>query len=335
MIDNMDARVPVTILTGALGSGKTTLLNRILRENHGLKVGVIVNEFGELSIDHHLVVNTDEEVVELSNGCVCCTVRDDLLWSVTRMILRPDKIDYLIVETTGLADPRPVAQTFLHEDLYDHVRLDAIITVVDAANFHQNLLHSSTSIDQILAGDLLLLNKIDLVDERLLPEIRSEIEDINPAARLLETVSGEADLRLLLDLDLHGKKTEAALIAETAEPQGDFVSFGQLVASGANEGNHLTREEISSVSFVAPHPFDYEKLSEFLETLPRTIFRGKGILWLEGYEEQLIFHLVGDRSTATVGEPWGEAARESKLVLIGKGLDREGLLEALANCLQK
>ncbi|MCX7570174.1 GTP-binding protein [Tumebacillus sp. DT12] len=327
MIENIDRRVPATLLTGALGSGKTTLLNRILKEQHGLKIGVIVNEFGELSIDHHLVMNTDEEVVELSNGCVCCSVRDDLLWAVTRMLLRPEKIDYLVVETTGLADPRPVAQTFLHEDLYDHVRLDSIITVVDAANFHENLLHSSTTLDQILAGDLILLNKIDLVEEKMRKEILEELEDINPAARVLESVSGEVDLRLLLDIDLHQNKIAAEPSADA--PKGDFVSFDQLTAS------HLEREEISSISFAAEHPFDYEKLSEFLESLPRNIFRGKGILWIDSYEEQLIFHLVGDRSTATLGEPWGEKMRQSMLVLIGKGLDREALLAELDRCLDK
>lgn len=328
MFERVDKRIPVTLLTGALGSGKTTLLNRILTEQHGMKIGVIVNEFGELSIDHHLVVGTQEEVVELANGCICCTVREDLLDAVAGLLKRQD-LEYLIVETTGLADPRPVAQTFLHDELHDIISLDAIITVIDAVNFHQNIQLSGTTIDQILAGDLILLNKIDLVDEGDRSEIRAEIEDINPSARILETVQGQADLRLLLDVDLHRQKPVPA----GAETSGDFVSFDALVQSGQGEGNHLSREEISSVSFVAPHPFDYIRLSKFLEELPRNIFRGKGILWMKEYEEQLIFHLVGDRSTAVVGDSWEDKPRESKLVLIGKGLNREEIVEQLQGCL--
>lgn len=325
MSERVDKRIPVTLLTGALGSGKTTLLNRILTEQHGMKIGVIVNEFGELSIDHHLVVGTQEEVVELANGCVCCTVREDLLDAVAGLLKRQD-IEYLIVETTGLADPRPVAQTFLHDELHDLISLDAIITVIDGVNFHQNIQVSGTTIDQILAGDLILLNKIDLVEEAERAEIRAEIEDINPSARILETVQGQADLRLLLDVDLHRNKAVVA----GEEAAGDFVSFDALVQSG---GNHLSREEISSVSFVASYPFDYIRLSKFLEALPQNIFRGKGILWMKEYEEQLIFHLVGDRSTAVVGDAWGDKPRESKLVLIGKGLNREEIVEQLQGCL--
>jgi G3E family GTPase len=320
-VEKIDRRIPVTLLTGALGSGKTTLLNRILAEQHGMKIGVIVNEFGELSIDHHLVVGTEEEVVELANGCVCCTVREDLLDAVSKMLSR--ELDLIVVETTGLADPRPVAQTFLHDELYEDVRLDAIITVLDLANFHQNLLQSSTTLDQILAGDILLLNKKDLVSEAKIQEIRLELEDINPSARMIETVAGNADLRLLLGVDLFREEK----LEEEAETKGDFVPLERL------KNPHLSREEISSVSFMAQKPFSYEKLGEFLENLPRDIFRGKGILWVDGYEERLIFHLVGDRSTATLGEPWGDQERGSKLVLIGKRLDQEKLLADLASCL--
>ncbi|PWK08963.1 CobW family GTP-binding protein [Tumebacillus permanentifrigoris] len=349
-METHDKRLPVTLLTGALGSGKTTLLNRILQENHGIKFGVIVNEFGELSIDHHLVVGTDEQVVELANGCVCCTVREDLLDAITRLLERKSGIEYLVVETTGLADPRPVAQTFLHEELCDDVRLDAILTVLDAANFHDNLLRTGTTIDQILAGDILLLNKIDLVSERMRDEIKEEIGDLNPYARLLETVNGDVDVRLLLDLDLHRGATTSATattdtgaalnpdeIAELADldSAGDFVSLARLSASAKTAGSHLDREEISSVSFTTTYPFDYERLGEFLEALPRNIFRGKGLLWIEGYEQQLLFHLVGDRSTAVLHTPWPEGPRETKLVLIGQRLNREELLAQLDACLLK
>ncbi|MGZ4163037.1 MAG: CobW family GTP-binding protein [Tumebacillaceae bacterium] len=328
MNDRFDKRIPITMLTGALGSGKTTLLNRILAENHGLKIGVIVNEFGELSIDHHLVTGTNETLIELANGCVCCTVREDLLNAVTQILQREEPVEYIVVETTGLADPRPTAKVFLHEEICEDVRLDSIITVIDGANFHFNLINTETTIDQILAGDLLLLNKIDLMSDRQLAEIREEIEDLNPVARVLETERAEVDLRLLLDVSLHDRKR----MQLDVETDGDFVTFDQLVATASSADNHLQREEITSVSFVTDRPFDYERLGAFLEMLPRNIFRGKGILWIEGHAEQLIFHLVGDRSTATVGDPWGEGERQSKLVLIGKRLEQEALLAALAKC---
>ncbi|MBL0387490.1 GTP-binding protein [Tumebacillus sp. ITR2] len=344
-MDVMDTRMPVTLLTGALGSGKTTLLNRILSEQHGIKFGVIVNEFGELSIDHHLVVGTDEQVVELANGCVCCTVREDLLDAISRILKKQSGIEYLVVETTGLADPRPVAQTFLHEELCEEVRLDAILTVLDAANFHENLIRSGTTIDQILAGDILLLNKVDLVSDAMRHEIKEEIGDLNPAARLLETVNGEVDLRLIIDVDVHRGGVESENAADFAGAAdlgsasddalgGDFVSFAKLSAT-AKTGSHLSREEISSVSFTTKYAFDYERLGEFLESLPKNIFRGKGLIWIEGYDAQLLFHLVGDRSTATLHTPWPEGPRESKLVLIGQQLDREDLLARLDACLLK
>jgi G3E family GTPase len=329
--NRFDNRIPVTMLTGALGSGKTTLLNRILAENHGLKIGVIVNEFGELSIDHELVRGKREAVVELANGCVCCTVREDLLNAVAQMLERAEPLDCIVVETTGLADPRPTAETFLHEEICEDVRLDAIITVIDCAQFHFNIINTATSLDQILAGDLLLLNKIDLVTDKQVAEIREEIEDIHPEARVLETEQAQVDLRLLLDVALHDSD-QTSLDVETG---GDFVAFDQFVATAQQGGNHLQREEITSVSYVTKHPFDHGRLGAFLETLSRNIFRGKGILWIEGYDVQLIFHLVGERSTATAAEPWGERARESKLVLIGKRLDREALLDALEQCVIK
>lgn len=348
-----DARLPVTLVTGPLGSGKTTLLNRILQENHGIKFGVIVNEFGELSIDHHLLSTNGEPVVELANGCICCTVRDDLLDAVTQMLKRSAGVEVLVVETTGLADPRPVAQTLLHEEICEDVRLDAILTVLDAEQFHDNLLRSGTTIDQILAGDILLLNKVDLVSDAMRAEIKEEIGDMNPAARLLETVQAAVDLRLLLDLEVKRGQAGCELngaeqIQDQYDPskcldsdgldghqanlQGDFVPLAELSAS-VHGGSHLHREEITSVSFTTTQAFDYERLGDFLESLPPHIFRGKGLLWIEGYEEQLLFHLVGSRSTAVLHDPWPAGPRASKLVLIGHHLDREQIVSSLENCL--
>ncbi|GAX91476.1 CobW family GTP-binding protein [Effusibacillus lacus] len=339
-MDPFDKRIPATILTGALGSGKTTLLNHILKENHGLKVAVIVNEFGEISIDHQLVVGTKEEVMELANGCICCTVREDLQQAIEKILERSEQPEYLLVETTGLADPRPVAQTFLIDQLSERVRLDAIVTVIDAGRFSENLELSGTATDQILAGDILLLNKIDLVTPEKVREIKDEIGDLNPSARLLETTNARVDLRLLLDVGMfqlermfpQGDKDDQVLLKDELVLLEECPDCLSGVAH-EHIHSHLHDDEISSVSFVSDRPFDYDRLGEFMGNLPEGIFRGKGILWIDGYDEKLIFHLVGDRSQAVADGDWGSIPRENKLVFIGKRLDREDILSRLQGCL--
>lgn len=330
----VDERIPATILTGALGSGKTTLLNYILQENHGLRVAVIVNEFGEIPIDHHLVVGTDEEVVELANGCICCTVREDLQQEIGKILQRPDRPEYLLVETTGLADPRPVAQTFLLDELCEQVRLDGIVTVVDASRFSENLQLSGTAVDQILAGDILLLNKTDLVTPEKIAEIQEEIRDLNPSARILQTAHAKVDLRLLLDVGMF--QLERLFAADPKKPELPLLDDCPACAAGEEHehASHLHDDEISSVSFASDRPFDYDKLGGFMGNLPEGIFRGKGILWIDGYDEKLIFHLVGDRSQAVAGGDWGTEPRQNKLVLIGKRLNREEIIKRLQECLR-
>lgn len=325
-MNTIDDRIPATILTGALGSGKTTLLNYILNENHGLKIAVIVNEFGEVSIDHHLVAATEEQVVELSNGCICCTVRDDLANAVSGVLQRADRPEYILVETTGLADPRPVAQTFLMDELSEQVRLDAIITVVDGDRFFENLELSGTTTDQILAGDIMILNKTDLITPEKLQQVKDVLADLNTAARILETHNAKVDLRLLLDVGMFQLKR----MLQQTEQSGQ--QDDQLIVLDNHYDGHLHEDDISSVSFVSQRPFDYEKFGYLMQNLPTGIFRGKGILWIDGYEEKLVFHLVGDRSQAVAVGEWG-TKRENKLVLIGKSLDREEIIKMLEACL--
>jgi G3E family GTPase len=196
--------LPVTIITGFLGSGKTTLLNHILSNQQGLKTAVLVNEFGEIGIDNELIVNTNEDnmMVELSNGCVCCTINEDLANAVYKIMERPEKVDYMIVETTGLADPLPVALTFLGSELRDLTRLDSIVTVVDAENFNISLFNSEVAQSQIAYGDIILLNKTDLVDEADLDKLEVQIRDIKEGARILRTTRGNLPLSLLLSVGL-------------------------------------------------------------------------------------------------------------------------------------
>ncbi|MEL7330805.1 MAG: GTP-binding protein, partial [Cyanobacteria bacterium J06560_2] len=196
--------LPVTIITGFLGSGKTTLLNHILTNQDGIKTAVLVNEFGEVGIDNDLLITTgnDDNMVELSNGCICCTINNDLLEAVYKVLERADKIDYLVVETTGLADPLPVALTFLGTELRDLTRLDSIVTVVDAENYSLDLFNSQAAYNQIAYGDIILLNKMDLVDEGDADTLEVKLREIKEDARILRTDHSEVPLPLILSVGL-------------------------------------------------------------------------------------------------------------------------------------
>ena len=220
-------KVPVTILTGYLGAGKTTLLNKILKEEHGKKIAVIENEYGEVGIDQGLVINADEEIFEMSNGCICCTVRGDLIRVLGNLMKRRDKFDYVLVETTGLADPGPVAQTFFMDDeIRDEFTLDGIVTLVDSAHINQQLEHSSESSEQVAFADVLILNKTDLVSENKINLLESRLRDMNKMARILRAKEAGVSVEDVLNLSAFDLKQTLDRRPTFLEPEYPFEWTG-------------------------------------------------------------------------------------------------------------
>jgi G3E family GTPase len=353
--------LPVTIITGFLGSGKTTLLNHILSNQQGLKTAVLVNEFGEIGIDNELIINTgdDGNMVELSNGCVCCTINNDLVEAVYKVLERQDQIDYLVVETTGLADPLPVALTFLGTELRDMTRLDSIVTVVDAENFSLDLFNSQAAYSQITYGDIILLNKADLVEEANLDRLEVRIRDMKEGARILRTTKAQVPLAAILSVglfesDQYFAPKEAAVPADQPEHH-DHAAHDHAAHASHDEhdhgacdhdhghcehdhdhdhhhSNHLEADGFTSLSFQSDRPFNIRKFQHFLDhQMPANVFRAKGILWFDESPKRHIFHLSGKRFSLDDDEWKGQP--KNLLVLIGQGLDHEALRSQIESCL--
>jgi G3E family GTPase len=341
--------IPVTIITGFLGSGKTTLLNHILSNQDGFKTAVLVNEFGEIGIDNELLVTTGEDMVELSNGCICCTINNDLVEAVYKVLERPEKIDYLVVETTGLADPLPVALTFLGTDLRELTRLDSIVTVVDAANFSIDLFNSQAAENQIAYADIILLNKSDLIDEADLDLLEVRVRDMRPGARLLRSVKGVVPLPLILSVGLFETDQYYSPATEEAEAH-DHHDHAHHDHSDCDHdrghcehddghdhhdhqhSNHLEVDGFTSLSFESDRPFSVRKFQNFLDNeMPVNVFRAKGLLWFDESPKRHVFHLSGKRFSLDDDE-W-KGAPKNQLVLIGQNLDHDKLRSQIERCL--
>jgi G3E family GTPase len=319
--------IPVTILTGFLGSGKTTLLNRILKEHHGQRIAVIENEFGEVGIDNELLLQEEgEQIVEMNNGCICCTVRGDLVRILgelqTKRAAGELHFERVIIETTGLADPAPVAQTFfVEETIGDHYLLDAIITVVDAVHAPQQLDEHHEAQEQVGFADRILISKTDLVTAEQLQVLEQRLKRMNPRAPTRAAHFGNAPLAELLDI--RGFNVNAIL-----EIEPDFLS----------DVSHEHDDDVSSFVFRASQPFDAARLDDFLGAILQVygpkLMRYKGVLSIAGEDCRFVLQGVHMLMGSDRGAKWKKGeTRDSRMVFIGKEMPREVILDGLAQCL--
>ncbi|MCG8347364.1 MAG: GTP-binding protein [Chloroflexales bacterium] len=337
--------IPLTILTGFLGAGKTTLLNRILHADHGLKVAVMVNDFGSINIDTQLVVGVEGETVSLANGCICCTIRDDLLNSALQLLDRPEPPEYLLIEASGVSDPWAVADTFGLPELRSYFQLDGVITVVDAEYVLEQRHYADLIVDQVSAADIVVLSKVDLVDEAQRAAVEEWVRRIVPRARMLPAVHGEVPINLLLGVGRYQLELTPLRASGHAHAQHEHGHHEHRPDCDHDHGHHKHGPDcdhdhdhgaaFSSWSYTSAQPFGLKALRKVVLNLPVEIFRAKGLLYLADIlDRRAVLQAVGPRVSVTLGEPWGDEPPHTQLVFLSTpgGLDKAALQAAFDSC---
>ncbi|HTR59823.1 MAG TPA: GTP-binding protein [Casimicrobiaceae bacterium] len=329
IIDNGGNAVPITILTGFLGAGKTTLLNRILTGNHGLRVGVLVNDFGSINIDAELVVGIDANMISLANGCVCCQIRDDLVDSVVDLIARPERVEYILLEASGVADPAGIFATFNDASLRDRIRLDSVVCVVDAEQVFAHPEYPplmELKLHQVGFADMLILNKVGLAGPEQVGKARAWLDEHFNRLRIVETDYCEVPYEILLGVGRF-------------DPARAMLNLRTLNAActepNCHDDGHDHSEVFSTWSYESDEPLALEALREKLRKLPGTIYRAKGVIYsTDAPGRRVVLQVVGRRVDISVEEPWGERAQRTQIVAIGAagGIDTNLLESTFASC---